>query len=255
MDTMIDRFAPVVLGNGAAVLFRGDILHILPALDAGSVDHVVTDPPYSSGGQSRGTRMATTSQKYIVTNKNGGKYSDFLGDNRDQRGYTYWFSLWASFCYRLLRPGGLFLSFTDWRQFPATSDAIQAAGFVWRGAVVWDKTEGSRPDKGRFRHQAEYLLWGSHGPHRPRPNAPCLPGVYRHAVRAVDKHHMAGKPTALMADLLRITNPGDVILDPFMGSGTTGVAAIQSGRRFVGVEQSPAIFDVAVSRINAALSE
>ncbi|MBP2231781.1 site-specific DNA-methyltransferase (adenine-specific) [Azospirillum agricola] len=255
MDIAIDRFAPITLGDRAAVLFRGDVLHVLPTLEAGSVDHVFTDPPYSSGGQSRGARMGITSQKYIFGDKKAGRYPDFLGDNRDQRGYAYWFTLWASFCYRLLKPGGVFATFTDWRQAPATSDAIQAAGLVWRGTVVWDKTEGSRPDKGRFRHQAEYLLWASHGPHRPGPDAPCLPGVFRHPVRAVDKHHMAGKPTALMADLLRITQPGDIILDPFMGSGTTGVAAIQSGRRFIGIEQSPAIFETAASRIRTALAK
>lgn len=103
---------------------------------------------------------------------------------------------------------------------------------------MWDKTEGVRRQLGRFRNQAEYVVWGSKG-HMPlRRRAPVLPGVIREPVREADKLHMTGKPTALMRQLVRICGAGGRILDPFAGSGTTLVAAQQEGYRWVGVEMT-----------------
>ena len=69
-------------------------------------------------------------------------------------------------------------------------------------------------------------------------------------------HHPAQKPLALMLHIVKTaTRPGDLILDPFMGSGTTGVAAIQLGRRFIGIERDPAYFQIAVARLERALAQ
>ncbi len=68
-----------------------------------------------------------------------------------------------------------------------------------------------------------------------------------------DRHHQTEKPVALMRQLVALFSiPGDLVLDPFMGSGTPGVAAIELGRRFVGIELNPGYFDVACKRIAAA---
>jgi len=247
-DSTRDVCSSSVVLSPEVTLRRGDALHLLAGMDDGCVDHVVTDPPYCSGGRSTRERTASPARKYLP-NKTQARYSDFEGDNRDQRAFAHWFTAWAGHCYRVMKPGGVFLSFSDWRQLPTVTDAVQAAGFIWRGIVVWDKTESARPDKGRFRHQSEYVVWGSKGA-LPRPSAdsPCLPGVFRHPVIGREKLHIAGKPLALMRDLLRVTRPGDLILDPFLGSGTTGLAAIETGRRFVGIEMSRPIFDAAVTR-------
>ncbi|MDP2794373.1 MAG: hypothetical protein Q8O25_09895 [Sulfurisoma sp.] len=66
--------------------------------------------------------------------------------------------------------------FSDWRQIPVTTDAMQAAGVTWRGIAVWDKTGGARPYKGGFRSQAEYIVWGSKGPLKGERYSP---GVFR----------------------------------------------------------------------------
>ena len=113
--------------------------------------------------------------------------------------------------------------------------------------VVWDKTEGTRPQLGRWRNQAEYLVWGSNGP-RALEGA-VAPGVFRQAVGSEDKHHMAGKPIAMLRGLLKPC--GGMILDPFMGSGSMGVAALQSGRRYIGIELDPGHFDAACRRLEA----
>jgi site-specific DNA-methyltransferase (adenine-specific) len=77
--------------------------------------------------------------------------------------------------------------FTDWRQPPTTTDAVQAGGCVWRGIGVWDKTFGCRPARGRFAAQAEYFVWGSKGAMPYERAVECLPGVFTHTVKHSEK--------------------------------------------------------------------
>lgn len=243
---------------GDALLIQGDSLRVLPLLKGAAITDVMADPPYSSGGTHKGDRSLTTSAKYQGP-KARGLYAEFSGDNRDQRSFAHWSAMWLGLCREITRPEGLIGVFTDWRQAPATSDSLQAGGWTWRGMVAWDKTEGTRPRKGGYRNQCEYLLWGSNG--QMGKDGPCAPGVfrpeadddapglYRMATQSEKKHHIAGKPTALLVDLLLIC--GDTVLDPFMGSGTTGIAAVRTGRRFIGIEMDDAHFEVAHARIAA----
>ena len=232
---------------GAATLILGDALAVLPTLNP--VGFVCTDPPYSSGGAFRGDRTGTTNAKYVRTERRG-LASDFTGDNRDQRGYAHWSALWFSLARDLVAPGGLCCAFTDWRQLPTTTDAFQAGGWVWRGLVVWDKTEAARPQKGRFRAQAEYVVWGSNGPMA--DDGPCAPGVFRDIPQMADRLHIAQKPLGVMHGLLALAPTGMPVLDPFMGSATTGCAAVTAGLPFIGIEADPDIFEIACRRIEEA---
>ncbi|MCC4593788.1 DNA-methyltransferase [Xanthomonas campestris] len=215
-------------------LLQGDALTILPTLEANSFDALITDPPYASGGLTAAARARPPSTKYC---RDGG-HADFVGDERDQRSHLKWMHLWLSECARVLKDGAPVLLFTDWRQLPLTTDALQIAGFTWRGITVWDKTEGVRPQLGRFRNQAEYIVWGSKGNMPLDRRAPVLPGVIRESVRKADKHHLTGKPTDLMRQLVKICEAGGRILDPFAGSGTTLVAAELEGYGWTGVEMT-----------------
>ena len=89
---------------------------------------------------------------------------------------------------------------------------------------------------GRFAAQCEYVVWGTAGPSNDDEDVGCLWGVIREPVRMADKHHVTGKPTAVMQRLVRICHRGGLVLDPFAGSGTTGVATLLEGRRFTGIE-------------------
>lgn len=234
--------------DASVTLYRGEALTVLPMLADDSVDGVFTDPPYSSGGMTRGDRMGSPNEKYMNSESRGIR-PDFAGDNRDQRSYAYWCQLWLSECLRITKPGGICAIFTDWRQLPTTTDAFQAGGWVWRGINAWDKTEGVRPQKGRYAAQCEYVVWGSKGPMgEPRSDAPCLPGYFRVGVRQADKFHVTGKPTDLMEQLLRIVPAGGVVLDPFVGSGTTLRAAKALGLRGIGIEVEAEYCRVAAER-------
>lgn len=226
-----------------ADLHRGDCLAVIPGLQ-GQFDAIVTDPPYSSGGKSKGDRARSTGQKYL--NSGASVYPDFMGDTKDQRSYLHWSALWMALCHDKLADGGLMIAFTDWRQLPVTTDAIQAAGFTWRGVGVWDKTGGARPYKGGFRAQTEFFCWGSKGALKGDRYSP---GLFRVPPLAGGKFHQVGKPLPLMEELVAACGPR--ILDPFMGSGTTGVAAIGQGKEFTGIEVCGHYFQVAVERLQA----
>ena len=234
-----------------ATVYQGDSLRILRDLPAGSVDAVVTDPPYSSGGMMRSDRNQKTSDKYVLTGT-ATQRPEFMGDNRDQRSYALWCALWMGACVRLVKPGGFLMVFSDWRQYPTISDAIQCGGWVWRGAAAWDKTEASRPQKGWFRTgQLEHVLLASNGampPEQERVGA-CLAGVWRGAVNSSEKQHITGKPLGLMDWLLSVLPTGATVLDPFAGSGTTLLAAKQRNMKSVGIELSPVYCSVINTRL------
>lgn len=238
---------------------HGECLSILQAMPDSSVDAVITDPPYSSGGFSRDDKNRDPDTKYTQGGFEG-RFPNFGGDSRDQRSYMTWCALWIAECVRVLKPGGYFMAFTDWRQLPVMSDAVQVGGVFWRGVIAWDKGRGARaPHKGYFRHQCEYIVWGTKGPATQLEHDGPFDGCIAAQVRKSDKHHLTGKPTALMCELVRPVVPGGLILDPFAGSGTTGVAAVLTGRRFIGIERERAYVEIAMRRLieaqdNAALA-
>ncbi len=236
-----------------ATLYRGDALAVLAALaDSGVRAHALfADPPYSSGGAFRGDRTSSTIDKYVSTGSaNRTRLDDFSGDNRDQRGYAHWSALWLSLARDVLDAGSPAGVFTDWRQLPTTTDALQAGGFVWRGIVPWTKPS-SRPQMGRFAAQCEYLVWGSSGPMREGEDVGCLPGFFE-GMAPRDRVHVTQKPVDVLERIVAIAPPDGVVLDPFMGSGTTGVAALRTGRRFIGVELDAQAFAHSVRRLREA---
>lgn len=230
---------------GQATLYLGDALEIMPTLDP-CFSMVLADPPYCSGGATAGERIKATSAKYLGSESRR-LYPEFAGDTRDQRSFLAWSTLWLSRARALALPGAICAVFSDWRQLPVTTDALQCAGWIWRGIVPWDKTEGSRPQQGRYRLQAEYVVWGTNGA-RPLAGG-TAPGVFR-MPKPHKKHHIAGKPVELMEGLMRpIEGP---VLDPFMGSGTVGLACARRGLPYVGIEVEEAYFDIAATRLREA---
>lgn len=232
-------------------LRRGDALAVLPTLPSDLVDAVITDPPYNSGGRTASERRGQSAMDKYVS---GGsavqqQLADFTGDNRDQRSMLAWLSLVLAECLRTTRPGGHLLMFSDWRQVPVMSDALQVGGWTWQGTLVWHKPV-ARPRRGGFKAACEYILWASKGKFDAGPEL-YLPGVFSASQpRGRQRRHITQKPVeGLLAELVRICPPGGLVLDPFAGSGSTGVAALQSGRRFVGIELSEHYHRVAAEQL------
>jgi site-specific DNA-methyltransferase (adenine-specific) len=251
------RATPTTSTSGRAIpedryhLLQADCLTYLDQLPENSVDAVITDPPYASGGLHAAERSKSARRKY---EQNGIRHhrADFEGDQRDQRSWMRWCLEWLGRCRRVLKPGGVVAIFADWRQEPALSDVVQMADFLRLGVGVWDKTEAARPAPGRLRNQCEFVVWGSKGSLPKNRDASIQPGVHREAVRQSDKHHLTGKPVGLMRWLCKLCVRGGLILDPFAGSGSTGVAALLEGRRFIGIEREAHYHEIAARRLEAA---
>ena len=233
-------------------LLHGNALAVLPKLTPSTYDAVITDPPYASGGKSLAERQQATSKKYTNT-KNHSPFPDFEGDAMDQRSWTRLMTEALAFCRTAAKPGAILAMFIDWRQYAALTDALQWAGWLFRGAAVWDKVS-SRPQRGRFRQQAEFILWASNGHLSANRSVPCLPGVYTmpnvNNIGTEVRYHTTQKPLALMRQIVKITVPGGHILDPFCGSGSTLEAAALEGYSATGIEVSLPIIRTAAERLD-----
>ncbi len=227
----------------SALLIQADCLTLLPLV--GEVDHVMTDPPYEqrmhdakSGAARRGLRI------------DGGaeiKPLDFEGID----------AVRASFVARCAgMTKGWFLAFCSPEGVAPWADAINPSEMRYKRACVWIKPDAAPQFNGQGPAMgAEMVITAWAGRGHAVWNAGGKRGVYTHCVNPPgrDGRHPTEKPIALMAELISdFTNPGDLILDPFMGSGTTGLAAVKLGRRFIGIERDPAYFQVACDRFEAA---
>lgn len=236
-------------------LFQGDCIQTMAQLPDKCVDLVAIDPPYSSGGTFATQRKASTRTKYTDDDANGAaRLPSFSCDNMDSRSYFAFMREVLTTARSKTVDEGVCICFIDFRNLPVLTDAFQAAGWTWRGLAVWDK-KNSRPQKGRYKNQCEYIVWGSNGAMPFDRGVPPLPGVYAFAnVSSTEREHQTEKPVELMEDLLKIVPAGATVLDCFMGSGSTGVAAVNTGRKFIGIEALPAYFETAQRRIDAALA-
>lgn len=234
------------------VIEQADALGALHGVPSGSVGMLLTDPPYSSGGLFRSDRSGATSEKYQTSGF--ARKPEFYGDNRDERSFVLWSVLWLSECHRALEDGASAVVFSDWRQLANMADAVQAASFVFRGIIPWRKT-AARPQPNSFRNECEYAVWATKGAidRTPAPGAKYLPGAYKFAAPSGNSRiHSTQKPIGLIKALMEIAPDGCIVLDPFMGSGTTAVAAVETGRRFIGFEMSPEYCALANERVSRA---
>lgn len=224
----------------------------------GTVDMVLCDPPYSSGGLYAGDRKKSTREKYTCRSfKGAASFADFSGDNMDQRSFTEFMRMVLAKARYKTVPGGIAAVFVDWRNLAAMTDALQAAGWVYRGIIAWGKGN-SRATPNRFRNDCEYIVWGTNG----KREVKYKPGVFVGAgcyhipgMNARKKHHQTEKPVELLEKLVGIVSAGGTVLDCFMGSGSTGVACVRTGRRFIGIELDGGYFKTAKERIAAAEEE
>lgn len=232
--------------DGRIRLINADCLEVLPSLPEGSIDAVITDPPYSSGGAFRGDRTNRTVFKYVQSGTQVER-NEFTGDNRDQRSFLAWCSLWLTSARYACNDGAVLCSFIDWRQVPVMTDAVQCGGWVWRNLATWWKP-GCRMQKGRFSSSAEFVIYATNGPHDSDGERSPQNVFSCSSLSGDNKDHIAEKPTAVADWVVSVTRPGAVVLDPFMGSCAFGVSCIKSERRFVGIDNDPRSFELSVDR-------
>lgn len=231
---------------GRATLYLGDCLETMEAL--GPVDAVITDPPYCSGSVSEASRTAAKGQG--LRSENIARLGWFVGDNMGTAGLASLLRSMAFRALKILNPEGSILVFCDWRMVASLAPTIESAGLRFQNLIVWDK--GAMGLGAGFRAQHEIILHYTAG--SPKYHDLGTSNVLKSARVGADcREHQTQKPIDLMQRLVRVVcAPDGTVLDPFMGSGSTGCAALKEGRAFVGIERDPAHFDTACRRIEDA---
>ena len=222
-------------------LHLGDCRDVLPTL--GKVDAVVTDPPYlvSKGGYAANLQL---------DGGFGGWMKDY-GNQGDIVTCDLCFDDWMPVVFDALRDSAQAYFMTNGRNIKSMQTAGEAAGFRLHTILVWDK-RAALPNK-YYQNVTEFALFMFKGKAFTiaDPSSKNLISLFQRD----DSPHPTEKPVGLMELWIRNSSQfGETILDPFMGSGTTGVAAARLGRKFVGVEVDPKFFDMARQRISAALN-
>ena len=216
-------------------IIEGDCLDVMATMDDGSVDAVVTDPPYGMGYRSN-KRVS---------------WARFEAIDNDATFDYDWQLAWIRETYRLLRDDAHFYMFCSDHHLGRFRDVVTEVGFSVKRSLVWVKDGFAIGDlHGDYAHLTEFILFAHKG--RRALTGKRIGNVFNvPKIRPGDLLHPTEKPVGIVRTLIeKSTEPGQLVLDPFVGSGTTGVACKEGGRAFVGIEQDPQYVAVAEGRLS-----
>lgn len=201
----------------------GDSTQIMAGFPAQSIDFILTDPPYLVGFTDRSGRS-------IANDKNDD-----------------WVSPASREMFRVLKRDSLVVSFYGWNRVDTFMAAWKAAGFRVVGHIVFTKPYASKSAFVGYQHESAYVLAKG----RPALPAAPLPDVLPWEYTG-NRHHPTEKPVSALQPLIEsFTRPGDIVLDPFAGSGSTCVAAELAGRRWIGIELLEQYHTAGLRRLNS----
>lgn len=207
------------------------------------VDHIITDPPYNISKKNNFSSMNSA-------NRHGIYFGDW-----DKKFDLY---SWVFGYAKLLKPGGSFIIFTSYRYISYLIDALEEnTDIVVKDVLKWVKTNPMpRNINRRYVQDTEFAIWavkkgGKWIFNKPSDVSYLRPEFHTPVVSGKERTiHPTQKSEKLMEHIISIhTNAGQTILDPFMGSGTTGVSSLKLNRKFIGVEISKDYFNIAENRI------
>ena len=241
------------------MLYHGDALEVLASIPDESIDCVWTDPPYMLSNDG----ITCVAGEMVSVNK--GEWDRSGGLESDHQ-----FNLqWTKECHRVLKPTGTIWVSGTMHVYPSVGMALLQNGFRLLNDIIWVKPNPP-PNLGRrtFTHSTEVVLWASKAPKgsrhkytfnyqemRQENGGKQMKTVWQFtSPKANEKRygkHPTQKPLALIDRCLRAsTNQDDVVLDPFAGAGSTGVAALKLGRTFVGIELDPSFIELSIKRLS-----
>ena len=252
------------------VLFQADSIELLKQLPENSVDMIFADPPYnlSNGG------FTVHAGKRVSVNK--GKWDVSKGVDEDLEFHIRWIKQ----CYRVLKPNGTIWISGTYHSIYQCGYALQLLGYKILNDITWFKPNASPNLSGRyFTASHETLLWARKDPNGKHTfNYQAMKNGNWHETDFIKKDakqmrsvwaigtpkaeektfgkHPTQKPMALLERImLASTNAADIVLDPFTGSSTTGIAAAKHGRKFIGIDLEKEYLDLSVKRYNLLKSQ
>jgi len=245
------------------VILEGDCAEVMKSLPDESVDLIFADPPYNL--QLGGDLHRPDNSKVDAVDNDWDQIGDFDA-------YDLFSCAWLEEARRVLKPNGALWTIGSYHNIFRVGAFLQDMGFWILNDVIWRKSNPMPNFKGtRFTNAHETLIWASKTKDaKPTFNyaamkalndgvqmrsdwtLPICSGGERLKTKEGKKAHPTQKPESLLHRVLLATsNPGDIVLDPFFGTGTTGAVAKKLGRHYVGIEADPTYADVARKRIAA----
>lgn len=245
--------------DGQSCLYHGDGLEVMASLPSNSIDCIWTDPPYFLSNDG----ITCVAGKMVKVNK--GEWDRSRGIDLDHE----FNRAWLTECYRVLKPNGTIWVTGTLHIYLSVGMAMLQLGYRILNDIIWEKPNPP-PNLGCrcFTHATEVILWatkakkGSKDRHifnyqamREENGGKQMKNVWRMPAAGREEKihgkHPTQKPIALIARcLLASTNPGDLVFDPFAGSGATGVAALELKRRFVGCEREEEFVELIRRRLS-----
>lgn len=243
---MSDRQPVIPAGDTGTLspgsIYLGDALELLPRVPAGSVDLIVTDPPFAIEFKAQRMNYNRTGSNVIEG------YREIPGE--DYAGFT---RAWMEEAFRALSPHGSLYVFSGWNRLIDVLQGLEEAGFCTVNHIIWKYQFGVFTRK-KYVTSHYHILFAVKDPknytfHKAEH--------YPEDVWTINREYWKGRkktPTKLPLELVRkilrfSSSPGDLILDPFMGSGTVPVVAHEMGRRFMGFEVVEGYFRFAQGRL------
>jgi len=277
----------------------GDTANLIKTLEAGSINAVITDPPYFIEGMGNGWNKSALEASAGRATTVGGLPVGMKFDPKQGLEFEKFMEMIARESKRVLADDGYFVSFSQPRLYHRMAIAAETAGFEIVDTITWkrpgqakaftqDHFIRNKVKRGQLSQAAaDEILSSLSGRKTPQlrstselvvvarkrdakcvrsanasvtwngaPSSNLIETSARRKGKTKENMHMTVKPVDLIAHLIELfTKPGEVVLDPFLGSGSHGVAAVSQGRSFVGFEMVPEYYDLSLQRISTAAEE
>ena len=221
-------------------LIHGDCLNELKNIEDNTVDLLLTDPPYG------------TNDKYGKNIKRGSAITNFSVMEWDRNLPLEYLNE----CFRIMKDDTWGVVFTDKKEITTIWNYVEKIGFSPRNTFYWIKTNKAPVPNSNFKSSVEVCIVFTKGKTNKKWQRGGTENNYFMSPFVLGKesvNHPTQKPESLMSYFINLLSAeGDVILDPFMGSGTTGVSSIKHGRRFIGIEIDSTYYKLSSDRINSA---
>lgn len=214
-------------------LHQGDCIEYMRSLPDKHFDAAITDPPYMD---------------YVTGRYDASEWHNPIIGVEPVR--------YAKELFRILKDNSAIIVFCRWDNFGEHAQAFRDAGFEIRNCIVWDKGNHTAGDlDGNLGYQHEFAVFAVKGNWKRHADRETNLWRIPHLFSREKRDHPTQKPVPLMVRAVNLVCSGGSIFDPFMGSGTTGVACMQLGRNFVGCEIDPKYFAIAEKRIKQAAQQ
>ena len=220
-------------------LLQGDCLDLMKNIEEESIDCVVVDPPYRLNKTTGSMTSTSKSEKWQGLIKAGDKRAGIINDTP--------FSKWLSLVYNIMKSQSHIYIFVNDKNLADLMNEMSKVGFRIHNVLVWKKNNAT-PNRWYMKN-GEFIVFGRKGKAKPINNLGSKSIIEINNIR--NKIHPTQKPIKLLQILItNSTDKGDVVFDCFMGSGSTGIACIETNRSFIGIEKDETYFNLAKKRIN-----